>query len=296
MSCTIAVTGATGNVGGVLSGILLERGHGVRALGRDEGKLQSLVEKGAEARVGDIFDPDFVASSFDGADGVFLMIPPDPASDDQLGRAEKLTKNYVGAIRAGGVGHVVAMSSIGAHLEKGAGIVDTVRVLERELATLDGVNVRVLRPAYFMDNVYAQIDIIKNLGITGGPLGGDVKQPMVASRDVGAVAAELLDKRDFTGLSVEYVLGPADVSYNDVAAALGKAMGRGLKYLHVPDRDLRAALAQMGMSRSFIDMMLELSHSINNGDVMNAHTRTPENTTPTTIDEFAQWFAAAYNA
>lgn len=296
MSCTIAVTGATGNVGRVLCELLLERGHKVLALARDAGRLQPLVDKGAEATAGSVDDAAFVARAFDGADGAFLMIPPDISGDDLLGRAEKLTRNYVDAVRAGGVEHVVAMSSIGAHLEKGAGIVDTLRVLEQGVSKLGDVDVLVLRPAYFMENVYPQIDIIKNLGFTGGPLGPDVKQPVVATRDVAAMAADRLDRRDFTGAEVEYVLGPADISYNDITAALAKALGRDLTYIQVPDDDLKPALLQMGMSANFIDLILEFSHSINDGQVMSAHTRTEANTTPTTIGEFAQWFAAAFNA
>jgi uncharacterized protein YbjT (DUF2867 family) len=254
------------------------------------------VDVGAEALVGGVDDAAFVTRAFEGADGAFLMIPPDVTSEDQLGRAEAITAVYIDAVRASGVKNVVALSSVGAHLEKGAGIVDTLRVLERELAPLSDVNVLVLRPAYFMENIYAQIDLIKNLGLSGGPLAPDVKQPMVATRDIGAMAADRLDKRDFSGHEIEYVLGPADYSYNDVAAVLGKALGRDLNYIQVPDGDLKAALAQMGMSGNFVDMILELSHSINSGEAQSAHTRTDANTTPTTLDEFAQWFAAAFNA
>lgn len=295
MSCTIAVAGATGNIGRVLSQILLERGHKVRALSRDAGRLQPLIDQGAEACVGSLDDGAFVARAFTGADAAFVMIPPDVTSNDQDGRAEKLSNVYVAAIRESGMKYVVALSSIGAHLEKGSGIVNGLRILERELGGLTDVNIRVLRPAYFMDNVYVQIDLIKNLGFTGGPLKPDVKQPMVATRDIAAIAAERLDRCDFTGHSMEYVLGPADISYTDVTAALSNALGRDLNYIHVPDGDLKAGLLQMGMSSDFIDKILELSHAINSGAVQSGHTRTDANTTPTTIDEFAQWFAAAFN-
>jgi len=296
MSCTITVTGATGNIGKVLSEILLGRGHKVRAVGRDAKRLQPLVDKGAEACVGDIADAAFLTTVYNGADAAFVMIPPDMTAPDADARAEGISKAHVAAIRESGLKNVVVLSSIGAHLEKGAGIIDSLRILEREMGALDGVNVRFLRPAYFMENIYAQIDLIKNLGISGGPLGADVKQPMVATRDIAAMAADRLDTRDFTGHSTEYVLGPADLSYNDIAAALGKALGRDLNYIQVPDGDLKAALGQMGMSADFIEKILEMSHSINSGALLDAHTRTDANTTPTTIDEFAQWFVAAYNA
>jgi uncharacterized protein YbjT (DUF2867 family) len=295
MSCTIAVTGATGNIGRVLSEILISRGHNVRAIGRDAGRLQPLVDKGAQAHVGSLDDGAFLTGALSGADGAFVMIPPDITSEDQDGRAQAMSKMFVSAIQGSGVKHVVALSSLGAHMESGSGIVSTLRILERELGGLADVNIHFLRPAYFMENVYAQIDLIKNLGFTGGPLRPDVKQPMVATRDIAAMAADRLDQRDFTGHTIECVLGPADISYLDVTAALGKALGRDLSYIQVPDGDIKAGLMQMGMSGNFIDKILELSHAINNGEAQGGHTRTDANTTPTTIDEFAQWFAAAFN-
>jgi len=190
----------------------------------------------------------------------------------------------------------VAMSSLGAHMKAGAGIVKTLQILEREMAALDGVNVHILRPTYFMENVWPQMDVIKNFGFAGGPVAGDAVFPVVAARDVAAVAAERLANRDFTGHTMEYVLGPRDLSYNQITAALGRALGRELAYMQVPDSDARAALVHMGMSRDFVDLILEFSRALTDGTAQNHHTRTGANTTPTSIEEFAQWFANAYNA
>lgn len=296
MACTITVTGATGNVGRPLAETLLARDHKVRAVGRDAGRLQPLVDLGAEDCIGTVEDAAFLARAYRGADAVFVMIPPEMANERQLERAERISKAHADAIREAGVKYVVALSSLGAHMEKGAGIVKTVQILEREMNALDGVHVHILRPTYFMENVWPQMDIIKNFGFAGGPVAPGAAFPMVATRDIAAMAADRLGNRDFTGHTMEYVLGPRDISYTDIAAALGKALGRRLSYVQVPDGDARAALMHMGMSRDFVDLILEFSHALSDGTAQGHHARTRANTTPTDIDEFAQWFANAYNA
>lgn len=293
MSCTITVTGATGNVGQVLSGILIGNGHRVRVVGRDPGRLQPFVDRGAEAFAGDLTDSPFLTRAYHGADAAFVMIPPDTTADDQRGRAETFARSHAAAIRESGLPCVVLLSSLGAHIDHGVGIIDTLSILEREAGAIDGVNTRILRAAYFLENLWPQVDVIKNLGFIAGPLLPDVKQPMAAARDVAAVAAARLETRDFTGSTIEYVLGAADYSYNDIAAALTRALGRNIMYMHVPDRDLKAALVPMGMAPGFVDCVLEMSHAINEQRLGGAHTRTPANTTPTTLDDFATWFASA---
>lgn len=296
MSCTITVVGATGNVGRPLCDILIARGHTVRAIGRDAGRLQPLVDAGAQDYIGSVEDPAFLARAYEGADAVWVMVPPDMAADRQMERAERICRAQASAIREAGVAHAVAMSSIGAHMAEGAGIVRTLKVLEREMNALDGVNVHILRAAYFMENVWPQMDIIKNLGFAGGPVKADARFPVVATRDIAAMAADRLANRDFVGHTMEYVLGPRDLSYNDITAALGRALGRDLGYMHVGDSDARAGLKYMGMSRDFIELILEFAHALNDGRAQSHHTRTSANTTPTDIDEFAQWFADAMNA
>jgi uncharacterized protein YbjT (DUF2867 family) len=296
MSCTIAVTGATGNVGRPLAETLLAQGHVVRAIGRDAGRLQPLVDRGAEAGVGSVEDAAFLTRAYAGADAAWVIIPPDMRSNEQLARAERISKAHAAAIRESGVGHVGVLSSIGAHLETGGGIADTLRVLEREMETLSGVNVKVLRAAYFMENVWPQMDIVKNLGFVGGPVAPEATFPVVATRDVAAVAAKRLCERAFSAHTIEYVLGPRDISYAEITAALGEALGRDLRYLHVPDSDARIGLKHMGLAGDFIDMVLEFSRALNQGIAQDHHVRTPDNTTPTDIREFAGWFAEAYKA
>jgi len=292
MSCTHTVTGATGNTGRVIAEKLLAGGHAVRVVGRSAERLQPLVDKGAEAFVGSVEDAKFLAEAYQGADVVYAMIPPNPASQDFVAEADRISKAHVAAIKNSGVGNVVALSSVGAHRPDGVGIVGVLYTFEQDLGGLDGVNVLSLRPSYFMDNIYPQAELIKAMGFVGSPVAGDVMMPVVHTRDVGEVAAARMAERGFGGHSHEYILGPRDISYNEIAAALGKAIGReDLNYVQFPGEQAIFGLQQFGFTENAARLIVELADGVNNGVVMEHSERTPENTGGTTIEEFAEEFA-----
>ena len=296
MSCSHTVTGATGNTGRVIAESLLAQGHKVRVVGRNAERLQPLVDKGAEAFVGSVEDAEFLAGAYQGVDAVYAMIPPNPQSDDYFAEADRVSKAHVDAIKKAGVKHVVALSSIGAHRPDGTGIIGVLYGFEQDLAGLDGVNVLSLRPAYFMDNIYPQAQLIKAMGFVGSPVAGDVTMPVVHTRDIGEVAAARMSDRGFSGHGVEYVLGPRDISYNEITAALGKAIGQdGLNYIHFPADQALVGFQQFGISENVAKLLVDLSEGVNNGIVLEHYQRTPENTTKTSLEEFAGEFGQLFN-
>jgi uncharacterized protein YbjT (DUF2867 family) len=297
MSCTHAVTGATGNTGRVVAEKLLEGGHTVRVVGRSAERLQTLVDKGAEVFVGSVDDVGLLTEAYTGADCVYAMIPPNPVSDDYAAEADKISKAHVAAIQSAGVGYVVALSSIGAHRPDGVGIIGVLYHFEQDLAGLEGTNVLSLRPTYFMDNITPQEQLIKAMGFMGGPVAGDVSMPVVHTRDVGAVAAARMADRGFIGHTVEYILGPRDISYNEITEAIGKAIGReGLKYIQFPGAQAVFGLQQFGFSENVARLIVDMADGVNNGTVFESYKRTPENTTPTSLEGFAEEFAGIYEA
>jgi uncharacterized protein YbjT (DUF2867 family) len=296
MPRTYAITGATGNIGRVISEKLLAKGHAVRAIARSEKNLQFLKDKGAELCAGSMEDEDFLTTAYRGADGVFAMIPPHLQSEDYFAFANRIGKNHVKAIQSAGVKHVVALSSIGAHLEKGSGIVESLFHFEQQLKELQVVNVLVLRPSYFMDNIYMQIDIIKNMGIAGSPVAPDISMPVVATQDIADVAARRLSSPAFEGHETEYVLGERNLTYTEITGVLGKALGKdNLRYVPFPYEEAKKGMVQMGLSENIAGLLVELADGINNGRLLDHYVRTPENTTKTTIEEFAESFARLYN-
>lgn len=291
------ITGASGNIGKVLAMELLSKGKQVRAIARHPDKLQALADKGAELAIGDIKDPSFVKKAFKGATACYCMIPGDLHSDDLTRDQHHKVNNLFEAVKANNVKYVVLLSSVGAHLREGAGVVDGLGYMEHKFDELKDTNIKILRPSYFMENLFGQIGTIKQMGIIGAPLKSDLKLPMVATKDIAKVAFEHLNSLDFKGNTIEYILGPRDITYNEVAAVLGKAIGKpDLKYVQFSYDEARKSMVQSGfISENVARLFNGLSEAMNNGKALNFHVRTDENSSPTSIEEFASTFVQVYN-
>lgn len=292
-----AVTGATGNIGGRIAKTLLREGHEVRVLGRDEKKLQSLVKLGAKAYVGQPEDTDTLVQAFRGADAVFAMIPPHFGAADYRGFQNVVGDALGRAIQESGVKKVVNLSSVGAQHAEGVGVVKGLHDQERRLNRLESVDVVHLRPAFFLENAFHSVGLIKSAGINGSPLKPDVKIAMVATEDIAARAIEHLRSLSFTGKQVDEILGERDLSLPELTGILGKAIGKPeLPYVPFAYSDALAAMVQAGMSRSAASEMVELYQALNEGKTGPVQARTARSTTPTSAEAFSQAFAQAYRA
>ena len=291
-----AITGATGNTGSVVARHLLKHGQQVRAIGRDLNRLQSLVALGAEPFTADLADAARLAKAFSGVQAVYAMIPPLMNSDDYGAYQERIVESIATAIEKSGVKSVVSLSSVGADKTDKTGPVVGLHHLEQRLNRIPGTNVLHLRAGYFMENTLGQARVIPALGSTSGPLRADVKLPMIATQDIGAAAAEALERRDFRGQQTRELLGQRDISYTEVTAIIGKAIGKPeLKYVQGNDEQVRAALMQMGMSRSLANLILEMAAAINSGHMRALEPRSAANTTPTSYETFvAEEFLPLY--
>jgi len=293
---TFAVTGATGNIGSVLAESLLSRGHQVRAIGRSQERLQSLVAKGAESFIGSLDDAEFLTSAFTGVDAVFTMIPPNGTAENFRSYQNQIGEALATAIRKAHVTQVVNLSSIGGHLGAGTGPIKGLHDNEERFNTLERVNVVHLRPAFFMENLLFGVEVVKNMGVNGSGVDPKVALPMIATRDIAAVAADLMEQGGFNGKSVRELLGPGDLTMADATTAIGRAIDKDdLKYVQFPYENVRVAMQGQGMSDNVVDEIIEMYHGMNEGIVRGLEERSAENTTPTTIDEFAgAIFAPAY--
>ena len=136
----------------------------VRALGRDEGRLAGLAAAGAEVRTGDVSDAGFLAEAFRGADAVYTLIPVDARADDFHAAQAQVGTAIVKALAEAGVKHVVALSSIGAELPSGTGVLAALHAQEERLRSLTGANVLLLRPGSFFENFEAMKGLIEAAG------------------------------------------------------------------------------------------------------------------------------------
>ena len=283
------VTGASGNSGHVVAEKLLARGQKVRVIGRSAERLQLLTALGAEPFVCDLTDRAALAKAFAGAQWVYAMVPPDMAAPDYRAHQDRVTDALAAAIAEAKVKHVVTLSSFGADQAEKTGPVVGLHELEQKLNQIPGLNVLHLRAGYFMENTLAQIGIIKSMGVTAGPLRAELELPMIATRDIGAAAAERLLQLDFTGSQTRELQGQRDISMAEAAGIIGRAIGRPhLSYMRLPNADVRAAFVQMGMSESVADLMLEMTDAINAGNMAALEKRSAENTTPTSYETFVK--------
>jgi uncharacterized protein YbjT (DUF2867 family) len=290
------ITGATGNTGHVAVRRLLAQGKKVRVIGRSAERLQPLAAAGAEPFVAELSDAAALNKAFAGAEGVYLMIPPYPASQDPLADRERIANAFLSALKSAGVKYAVTLSSVGADKTDKTGPVVGLRQLEEKLNGIPGLNVLHLRAGYFMENTLGQAGPIKLFGMTAGPVRADLKLPLIATHDIGEAAAEALLKLDFTGHQTRELLGQRDVSMAEAATIIGQAIGKpNLSYVQLPDAQIKPAFTQMGISGPVADLILEMAEALNSGHMRAMEPRSARNTTPTSYEDFVtNVFVPAY--
>jgi uncharacterized protein YbjT (DUF2867 family) len=290
------ITGATGNTGKVITEKLLARGEKVRVTGRDASRLGPLAQKGAEAFVADVADAAALTRAFAGAKAVYVMIPPNIAAPDVRSYQEGVSDALTTATEKAGVEYAVLLSSVGADKPDGTGPVAGLHNFEQKLSGIGQLKALYLRAGYFMENLLPQAGVIKSFGMMGGPLRADLRLPLIATRDIGAFAAEALLTLSFSGKRTRELLGQRDVSNREAATVVGKAIGRpDLAYSQLPPSQLKPSLVQMGMSPNMADLLLEMSGALNSGHMAPLESRSAQNTTPTSIEQFvAEEFAPRF--
>ncbi len=290
------ITGATGNTGHIVAKRLLEHGKKVRVLGRSVDRLSKLTSLGAEPLAVDLSDKSAVTKAFAGAEAAYVMIPPNLVTSDVRGFQDNLSNAFGDAIEENEVGHVVALSSIGADKAEKTGPIVGLHLLEERLRRISGLNTLAVRAGYFMENTLPQVSVIQHMGATAGPLRPDLKVQMIETRDIGAFAADALLRLDFKGFQTQELLGQRDLAYPEVTRIIGNAIGKpDLRYQQLPYDQFAGALQQMGMSKNMADLLAEMSEALNSGHVRALEPRSAHNTTATTFEQFvADEFVPAY--
>jgi uncharacterized protein YbjT (DUF2867 family) len=283
------ILGATGNIGSVISNTLLTKGEKVRVVGRSSDKLQPFVDRGAVAFPADVRDAGALSKAFSGARAAFLMVPPDPTAQDYRAQQEQTSDALASAVQESGLKYAVNLSSLGAQLESGTGPISGLHSVEKKLNRIAPLHVLHLRPAYFMENELQAVEVIKNFGIFGSALKPDLQVATIATRDIGAYAAECLLKLDFTGKSTQELLGAGDLRRAEVAAIIGRVIGKPeLSYVQFPYAQVEQVLQQRGIAPKTARQFIEMYQAFNDGIVVGEEPRTAANTTLSTFEQFAR--------
>jgi uncharacterized protein YbjT (DUF2867 family) len=290
---TYVILGATGNTGSIIADSLLLRGKKVRVVGRDAGRLQRFVRKGAEGFTGDVTDAAALTKAFSGARAAYLMLPPITSREDQERESDAIAK----AVTESGLRYAVHLSSYGAHVPEGTGPITGLHSSEQKLNAIGGLNVLHLRAAYFMENNLAAISMIQGMGILGHALLPGLKLPMIATPDVGGYAAQRLLDLDFSGKQTRELLGERDLSMAEATTLIGRGIGKpDLRYEQFTYDQAQQGLEQMGMPPKKAAVYIEMFEAINTGVLAAQEPRSRQNSTPTSFETFVQdVFAPAYH-
>ena len=243
----ILVTGATGTTGGELVRLLAEADAPVRALVRSPEKAASIQRLGVETAVGDFEQPDTLDAAMAGCDHLFLLSPPSPHQPEQ-------ERNAIDAAKRAGVGHVVALSVLGASPDAPVAFARWHGEIDRHLAE-SGLPHTLLLPSGFMQNFLASAQYVADQGVLYG-MTGETRVSYIDTRDVAAVAAQVLTSPGHQGKA--YTLtGPEALSGDEVAERLSAATGRQVRYVDLPPDVFGQGLAGAGMPGWLVDGVVD---------------------------------------
>lgn len=280
----IVINTPNSNIGRVLTQRLLASGdHKVTVISRDPSKIADL--QGAIVAKGSFEDAATLKAAFEGADTLFWLTPPNYRPDFEAWAQDAATL-AASAAKAAGIDRVVVLSSVGAQHAEGNGPVDALHRVEGVFTRAGFSSVGIMRPANFMENLFFSADTIKNASAVFGPTPGDIKVPWVATRDIGARAAQIIEDTSWSGVKHFGVHGPADVSWDEVVAHLSHVLGRQIAYVQVGLEDVRAGMLEAGMPEFVADMFVELYDGGLKGTMAAAEPRDASTTTPTTVQTF----------
>jgi len=249
-----AVMGVTGQVGASVAKKLLADGLKVRAVVRDLGKAAKWAERGCELALADIHDAISLSRAFTGTEGAFVMLPPSFDPSPGFPEARRAIANLHFALNSTQPGRVVALSTIGAQQERES-LLYQLHLLEEELETLP-LPITFLRPAWFLENTSWDIAPARNTGVVNSflqPL--DKHFPMIATRDVGQVAAELLQEQ-WNGRRVVELEGPSRIAPNEIGRVLASLLSRDVRIQLLPRKTWESAFLSAGMKNPIPRMQM----------------------------------------
>jgi nucleoside-diphosphate-sugar epimerase len=223
------------------------------------------------------------------------MVPPNYGARDLKQHIALMGKNIADAIKSSGIKNVVNLSSVGAHMPKGAGPVSGLYTVEQELNDLTGVNVIHLRAGIFYLNFLSSIGMIKQKGIMGGNYGENALLVLVHPNDIAEVAAEELLNLSFKGKSNRYVVSDERTT-DELAYILGKSIGKPqLPWVNFKDEDAMEGMLQAGLPKELASNYTEMGSAVRGGEYYSHYkANRPANLGKTKLESFATYFASVY--
>ncbi|MGD1848826.1 MAG: NAD(P)H-binding protein [Salibacteraceae bacterium] len=294
----IILTGSIGNIGAPLTQKLVARGNEVTVVSSNAERKAAILALGATAAIGALQDTEFLTATFKGADLVYTLVPPANYFDQQLDLLSYFTElgeSFAKAVKQSGVKRVINLSSIGAHLEKGNGILEGTFQVEQRLNRLpEEVYITHIRPVEIYYNLFQYIPLIKHQGIIASNLAADTVNNWVSTEDIAdAVVEEIYASTKRR--KVKYVASD-HTTYQELASTLGEAIGKpDLKWTQITDAQLQENLIGVGMQPQIAVKMTEMYAAIRSGLLYeHYHQHPPASFGKVKMQDFARSFAQAY--
>lgn len=293
-----AITGSLGHISKPIVTALIKAGHEVIVITSNNDRVKEIQSLGAKAAVGSIENVPFLTQAFAGADAVYTMVPPNFAATNWKEYIGHIGKNYAEAIKANNIKYVVNLSSVGAHLSNGVGPVSGLYKAEQALNALSGVHIKHLRPAYFYQNLLANIGMIKQVGIIGSNFSAaDKRFVIVHPADIAEIAVQELLLLNFSGHGAQYIASD-EISTDEIATTIGKAIHKpDLKWITFTDEQALQGAIEAGLPEEIAKNYTEMGHSMNSGEMTADYWKNrPSVLGKIKLKDFAGEFAAAYSA
>lgn len=274
----ILITTPSGDIGSrVLQNVLKHR-NDVRVIARTPSSLPESLRGRVEVVEGSHSDPDVIGRAISGVESVFWLPPGSPDSPSAEAAYVEFSRAFCAALAGSGVTHVVGISALGRGWPKPAGLV-TASLQMDDMIGSTGVNYRALTCASLMDNIQRQAGPILSDGVFYQPTPARLKMPHVAKADVAAVASGLLLAPDWRGVQEVALMGPEDISFEEMAEVMSGVLGRPVRYQEMPMDQFAAMMASMGASdgmvQAYVDMLTAKNEGMDTATGPSARTATP---------------------
>ena len=260
----IVITTPTGQIGHQTLDNVRAHAEAIRVIARDPSRLDPKTRERVEVVQGSHDDINVVTQAFAGADCVFWLVPPNPHTDSPRDYYLDFTRPACEAIKSQGVKRVIAVSSLGREFGKNAGLLSAAFAMD-ELIESTGVSYRALCMPFFMENLLNQVKSIKNQGMFFLAMSGDHKLLTCASPDIAAVAASLLLDNSWSGQDSVPVVGPDDLSPNDMAQIMSEVLQRPIRFQQVTGEAYKATLMQYGMTGAWAQGLVDMAEAQDQG-------------------------------
>jgi uncharacterized protein YbjT (DUF2867 family) len=259
------VVGATGNTGSAVVETLLNKKQPVRAVVRSVEKGADWKAKGVEVAVASLDDVSALTTAFEGAQGIYLLVPPNYGATAWLADQQARMDRAAEAVKKSGVGHVVYLSSIGGQLPGGTGPIRAVHYGEGKLVGAVQ-HFTILRPPYFMENWGVVIGAAKAEGVLPTFIAPQAKIPMISTKDIGRIGAEQLIAGG-NGKQILEMAGPEEYSPDDVAAALSQLLKKTVTAQHAPLSAVVPTFKSFGFSDEAAKLFEEMYTAFSKGEI-----------------------------